>query len=221
MTAAPAYTPPLTIEWLTPLYDRVIALMTREGRWRANLVEQIAPRPGLNILDLGCGTGSLAVALWKACPDLRIIGIDPDAHAVSIAREKTRMAGPAIEILEGFPGSVPLPSGWRPDAVVISLVLHQVPLAGKRDLLAYARSVLPPGGVMHVADYSEQRGVMRAAFRLTVQVLDGVEDTQPNADGALPMLIREAGFELAELDRLSTPTGSLSLFSATPGSQQP
>jgi Cu+-exporting ATPase len=29
-------------------------------------------------------------------------------------------------------------------------------------------------------------GLMRLAFRLTVQRLDGIDDTQPNADGVLP-----------------------------------
>ena len=30
---------------------------------------------------------------------------------------------------------------------------------------------------------------MRLAFRLTVQRLDGIDDTQPNADGVLPGLM--------------------------------
>ena len=80
-SASPAYTPPLGYRALTPLYDAAIALMTREKRWRPRLVAQIDPQPGDRILDIGCGTGSLAVALQAACPGVGIVGLDPDGEA--------------------------------------------------------------------------------------------------------------------------------------------
>ncbi len=52
-------------------------------------------------------------------------------------------------------------------------------------------------------------------FRRTVQVADGIKDTQPNADGILPDLIKAAGFsDLQETGIVPTMTGSISLYSA-------
>ena len=54
---------------------------------------------------------------------------------------------------------------------------------------------------------------MRLCFRASVQLLDGVEHTQPNADGILPELLSESGFrEVYESDKISTLTGSISIL---------
>lgn len=56
---------------------------------------------------------------------------------------------------------------------------------------------------------------MRLLFRLTVQRLDGIEDTRPNADGVLPGLIGDAGFaEVHERDRVHTATGTIAIITA-------
>ncbi len=53
---------------------------------------------------------------------------------------------------------------------------------------------------------------MRCPFR-HVQLLDGRADTEPNARGALPDLMRGAGFrDVAETAVVPTPTGSISLY---------
>src|SRR5436309_2568356 len=80
------------------------------------------------------------------------------------------------------------------DVVVTSLMFHQVPMAEKQAGRAAMYAALRPGGRLVIADYGRQRGLMRLLFRLTIQRLDGVADTQPNADGALPRLVRAAGF---------------------------
>ncbi|MBX3562676.1 MAG: class I SAM-dependent methyltransferase [Sphingomonas sp.] len=209
-----AHTPPLGHAALTPLYDSAIRLLTRERRWRAALVDQVDPGEGDRILDVGCGTGSLLLALARRSPDAELIGIDPDEEAIGRARAK--LAGyPQVRLLQGNLEPGRLPSRWLPTKIVSSLVFHQVPLAGKRALLRAFRRLLPEGGEFHLADYAEQRSrAMRLAFRMTVQMLDGVEDTQPNADGVLEPMMREAGFAVRETARVATPTGEISLFAA-------
>ena len=100
--------------------------------------------------------------------------------------------------------------------IAICLVLHQVGLEEKARLLREAWQVLAPGGKLYVADYGEQRSrLMRLLFRLTIQQLDGVQDTQPNADGLLPVLMREAGFcDVRELETFRTPTGAIGIIEA-------
>ena len=210
------YTPPLGFAALTPVYDRVIRIMTRETAWRTRLVERIDARKGETVLDVGFGTGSLAIALTAAAPGCRIKGIDPDPAAVELARKKAAHEGSSAVFEQGsFSG----PATYHDniiDKITCSLVLHQVPMAEKRRLLRAMFERLRPGGQLFIADYGLQPTViMRLAFRLTVQLLDGRSDTQPNADGILLTLIEEAGFEgMTLLDSFDTATGRIDIIRA-------
>lgn len=85
------YTPALgrfaSVRW----YDSVISL-TRERLWRGLLATRVAPRPEDVIVDVGCGTGSLALLLLRVEPRARLVGVDPDAEVLAIARRKARAA---------------------------------------------------------------------------------------------------------------------------------
>ncbi|MEE2692655.1 MAG: class I SAM-dependent methyltransferase [Pseudomonadota bacterium] len=212
---AHAHTPPLGHRALTPLYDLAIAAMTRETTWRAALVKVMAPSPGDRILDIGSGTGSLSVALSTACPRIRYVGVDPDADAVRRARQK----------IVGLEGNIRFHGGYfsaeeeyfsePPNKIVSSLVLHQVSLAEKRRIIVQARKALAAGGSLFIADYGLQRGIQRLLFRSTVQTLDGVGDTQPNAEGIIPKLLESSRFSsVNETERLDTATGTISIYVA-------
>ncbi|MCR5870044.1 MULTISPECIES: class I SAM-dependent methyltransferase [unclassified Sphingomonas] len=206
-----AYTPPLGTGD-TADYDRAIRRWTREMRWRRAMVDALAPRPGETIVDVGCGTGSFAVMLKAAEPGVEVVGIDPDEEALAIARAKADAAGLAIRWERGFARDVGTRSA---DAVVSSLMFHQVPMVEKQTGLAAMHAALRPGGRLVIADYGRQRGLMRLLFRLTIQRLDGVADTQSNADGMLPGLVAAAGFRnVREAARIHTITGTIALIVA-------
>ncbi len=205
------FTPPLGTGD-TEDYDRAIRRWTRELRWRGAMLELLAPQPGETIVDIGCGTGSFAILLKKLHPQVLVVGIDPDAQALAIARAKAIREGVDIDWRQGFADGLPAESA---DAVTSSLVFHQVPLAGKRSAMIAMHRALRPIGRLVLADYGRQSGLMRLLFRLTVQRLDGVEDTQPNADGVLPGLIKDAGFaDVEECDRVHTVTGTIAILTA-------
>src|SRR3546814_17833767 len=83
-------------------YDAAIALMTREKRWRSDLLKLVAPQPGDRIVDIGCGTGTLAIALKGGEPESEIFAVDPDPAVLEIARSKARTAGADIHWLEAM-----------------------------------------------------------------------------------------------------------------------
>ncbi|MCH8348569.1 MAG: class I SAM-dependent methyltransferase [Proteobacteria bacterium] len=209
------FTPALGKAWLTPLYDLAIALLTRESTWRRALARQINPVPGDNILDVGCGTGSLALMLKDQQPGAIITGLDPDPEVLARAARKADGLGLDINLVAGFLEEKTFPKGTRFTKVTSSLVLHQVPVAEKERILRLARGLLAPGGLLHVADYGLQRtALMRTGFRI-VQSLDGYENTTPNARGILPGLMNKAGFSnIEEMLVVATPTGSISLYRA-------
>ncbi|MEU7529981.1 class I SAM-dependent methyltransferase [Saccharothrix sp. NPDC042600] len=206
-----AFTPALGRFAPTRFYDHAIAL-TRERLWRALTALHVAPRPDELIVDVGCGTGSLALLLHRLEPRARVVGVDPDPEVLALARRKA----PEVRWEVGLGDRVAeLVGAGAADTVVSSLVLHQCPLPVKRAILTAVADTLRPGGRLVLTDYGRQRTpLMRLAFRV-VQLADGKQDTQPNADGALPGLIAEAGFtDVREVEVVPTATGSISVYRA-------
>lgn len=214
--SSPDFTPALGHRSLTGLYGAAIALMTRERIWRSDLLAQLGPRDGETIVDVGCGTGTLATLIKAAAPGADLVGVDPDPEVLDRARTKARRRGTGVDFRQGFAGDVAdLIGRDRADKVVSSLVFHQAPIAGKREGFAAIHAALRPGGEPHIADYGWQRTpAMRLLFR-QIQALDGVENTRLNAAGGLPDLIAEAGFVgVEERAVIATATGSISLYRA-------
>lgn len=207
------FTPLLGRSYLTPLYDHAIGLFTREKRWRRQIVEHLHLAPGDRVIDVGSGTGTLLRAMMADCPQADLIGVEPDPAALALARRKFGAGADLVRWHNGFLSTLDLPAGWRPNKIVSSLVLHQVPLREKQAILETIESLLAPGGTVLIADYMKQDSpLMRRFFRATVQSLDGIADTQPSADGEVEKLFAEIFVQPRLLERISTVTGAISLW---------
>jgi ubiquinone/menaquinone biosynthesis C-methylase UbiE len=196
-------------------YDALIRIFTREQAWRPDFLERVAPAPGQKILEVGCGTGTLAVAIKQAEPSAHVSAIDPDRDVLELAQSKAAKARAEINFRNGFLDQVGFPPASF-DTVYCSLVLHQVPTRAKAELVEQMIALLRPGGHLHIADYAKQSGLMRMMFRLTVQLTDGVSDTQPNADGCLERMLADPRM-IVPLPHTSiaTPSGRITLFTRT------
>ena len=206
------YTPALGYSGLTPAYDLVVRMATRERTWRMQMLEQVHPQDGEAILDVGCGTGTFAILCKQRAPRARVVGIDPDPQALAIAAEKAGRAGVQVEWVHGYAHDAAGYDGQF-DLAVSSLMFHQVHCEDKRAGVEAMLKAVRPGGEIHIADYCRQPdGLMRRLFRI-VQSLDGHETTQPNADGAIERLLSEYLGSPAEPNSvIRTPTGAISLF---------
>lgn len=208
------FVPALRFHALTRFYDPLIRVGMRDTRFKRRLVQQVGLRPGMRVLDLGCGTGTLTVLLKESCPDAEVTGLDADPAILALAQRKARDAGVTIDFREGSATDPPFPPGSF-DRVVSSLVFHHLNGEDKARALDRTRSLLRSGGEIHIADWGRPHGpVMRAAF-LAVQVLDGFDSTAEHTRGRLVERLSEAGFSAAEEShRQRTLFGTLSFYRA-------
>ncbi len=101
------FIPALSFGFLTPLYDPVVALTTREKAFKRELVRQVQLQPGQSALDLACGTATLTIALKQDCPRAEISGIDGDPKILELARRKIEKAGFEITLDTGLSVEMP------------------------------------------------------------------------------------------------------------------
>ncbi len=199
-----SHIPPLRFRWLTPAYDAVIRLLLREDRLREALVKELNPDSGERLLDLGCGTGTLMLALKGRCPACQVAGIDIDADAMRIARRKAAAAGADVTF---FKASITREDALAVlgeeafDTIVSCLVFHHLTRDGKLAAMQLAWRALRPGGRFLLADWGPMRTWRERTAFLPVRLLDGLETTADNAAGRLPAMLAEAGFENVEVRR--------------------
>ena len=197
---AKGYVPALGYHGLTGLYDRVVAVTMREAIWRADFVRLIAPRAGERILDIGCGTGSLAVALAQAEPAAQITGIDPDAAMLEVARQRATAAAVTVELVAGLAQDAARTgalAGRRFDKIVSSLVFHHLDEGTKRTVLGTMHGLLERRyGRVIILDWGAMPGISTRLRFLPVQLLDGFDNTRSNVEGQMPELLAEAGFRV-------------------------
>jgi ubiquinone/menaquinone biosynthesis C-methylase UbiE len=191
-----------------------MALTMRERRWRSALLEAVSeslPWAG-TVVDVGAGTGSLAIALAAERPDASVLAVDGDPDVLERARSKP--GADRVEWHAGLAGELPLTPGHA-DVVVMSLLLHHLEPEPKRAALTDAWAALRPGGWLHVADWGRPRGALPSAGFAALRLLDGRAGTADHAAGRLPVLIADAGFEdPSRRMRLSTVWGTLELLAA-------
>jgi ubiquinone/menaquinone biosynthesis C-methylase UbiE len=208
------YLPALRFPALTRFYDPLIRLTTRESLFKRRLVEQARSAPGQRVLDLGCGTGTLALLVKARQPAADVVGLDADPEMLDQARSKAERARVELRLDEGFSTALPYPDASF-DRVLSTLFFHHLDLESKRRSAREIARVLDTGGELHVADWGRPSDPLMAAAFLGVRLFDGFENTRENARGALPSIFEQAGLVDAEqTDQLRTPFGTLALYRA-------
>jgi ubiquinone/menaquinone biosynthesis C-methylase UbiE len=129
-----------------------VASRGREGAFRERQLELARVAPGESVLDVGCGTGTLAIAAARRVGEGgTVTGIDPSAALLARARKKARRArsGVAFELSGGEALLFPDRSF---DLVLSSLVLHHLSHDALRSSAHEMYRVLKPGGRLLLVD---------------------------------------------------------------------
>jgi ubiquinone/menaquinone biosynthesis C-methylase UbiE len=146
------YLPAAGQDWLLPLYDPLVRLLGADTARRA-LLDQAAVRSGHRVLDIGCGTGTLALLIKRLHPDVNVVGLDPDPKALARAKRKAERSAVSIRFDQGFSNELPYPEASF-DRVFSTFMFHHLMVDQKEKTLYEVRRVLTPGGSLHLLDFT-------------------------------------------------------------------
>lgn len=170
------------------LYDPITRLFGFQRALGA-LLDQAQLQPNHVVLDVGCGTGTLAVLIKRSHPAVDVIGLDPDSKALAIARHKAEKAHVSVRFELGFADALPFESATF-DRVFSSMMFHHLKREDRPRVLAEIRRVLKPDGRLEFLDF------VGGHHSLLGGLIHGRQAT-PAAEDKLIKRMRDGGFTTA------------------------
>lgn len=152
------------------LYDAIVwfALRGRERQLRQRILELARLRPGESALDVGCGTGTLAILAKAAVGGSgAVCGVDPSVEMLARARSKAARAGVEVRFENAAAQALPFPDSSF-DLALSTMMLHHLGRAARRELAAELQRVVRPGGRALIVDFAipeAKRGGFAGHFR--------------------------------------------------------
>jgi ubiquinone/menaquinone biosynthesis C-methylase UbiE len=153
----------LVLHWAAR-YDLLAWLLThgREGELREAIIRLASLEPGNDVLDIGCGTGTLAIAATRHIGTTgAVTGIDASPSMIARANRKAGKAGARATFQVAVAENLPFPDR-RFDVVFSTLMLHHLPRKTRQQCAREIQRVLKVGGRVVAVDFgrAKRRGLL-------------------------------------------------------------
>lgn len=181
-------------------WDRLVAsLLPHADALRLRFTGALALRPGMRVLDVGCGNGAQIVAggVWKAVgAGGRVVGLDPAVSMLEAARRRVEAAGARnVRFVQGWAEALPFVRA----EFDLTFALNTLELTDAPRALAEMTRVTRPGGAVVVHGISGgglDNPVVRDWFRPVLRLAKGFGIDPGGRSGVylrLPELFQAAG----------------------------
>ena len=194
----PAQTAGRLIRW-APYYDFMVNVTSlgHAGLLRRMTVDNALIQPGNRVLDVGCGTGEVALLAKTRTEAGKVHGIDPAPEMIAVARNKAVRKKLEIDFQVGVIESLPFPDASM-DVVTSSLMMHHLPENLKVRGLAEVYRVLKPSGRLLIADFLRPGG---SVINHIFTVVTHHQHVQSGLEEDVKRLLKETGFsQITQLD---------------------
>ena len=160
------------------MFEVAAAYEETMGRWSRQLaplfVEFVGVREGESVLDVGCGTGSLAFTIASMRRVAKVVGVDPSAAFIEFARSLN--SDPRVSFEVGDAETLRYPDGSF-DRCLSLLMISFIPNVSNG--VSEMRRVTRPGGVVATCNWDSQGGMeVQRCFWDAVVALDPAAESR-------------------------------------------
>ena len=164
-------------------------------------------KPGMSLLDIGCGPGSITVGLAKAVAPGRTVGVDTSEAALERARTDASEAGTEnLEYRIADAYDLPFPDGSFDAAHMHQILQH---LSNPERALQEAVRVLAPGGVIGITEVDWDTAIFWPRTSATDRFLEIYDEVairnggDPDMGRRLRSMLEPLGLERMEIGALA------------------
>jgi len=136
---------------------------------RDRLIADLALQPGETLAEIGCGTARNLIAIARRYPETELYGLDASAEMLRTAQAAVHRSGLSdrIGLAQGYAETL------TPETFALTKPLNHIVfsyslsmIADWRGALAAATAALAPGGLIHVVDFGDLKGLPAPAARM-------------------------------------------------------
>ncbi|HNB54383.1 MAG TPA: methyltransferase domain-containing protein [Anaerolineales bacterium] len=178
-----------TISWAF-LYDIIVSLLFggQEKQYREAIIRLANIQPGEKVLDVGCGTGKMALAAQKKAPTAKIYGRDASPEMIARAQQGAAKAKANVDFRLGLVEAIDFPDNSL-DLVLSNFMVHHLPDSLKVKAFAEIYRVLKPGGRLQITEFEPPRKGLK--MHILNRAIPGMMQIDTHQ---IPPLLTQAGF---------------------------